>query len=385
MHKNKSANRNPANYRLYHALMEALIEDENVMDKEVADTVKDHKRKHDGDDDDDDDDKGPPAGSNQGKSSKKRRTRESNSAKKPSTTKESSKGNKIQGGSKMVSLAQQGSSGRAYDKETDFTSVLVGIMCISFSQNRLILVNPEGHRIVHDISIPLPLGGPPTGQKNKTSFNNIQDLKAALILNLEFEELVPVINGLKPSDHDAVRSYMQILNVISIKTYERYGYNYLREIVLRRANYNEYKISEKDFKSLYPNYFKDLNILHIQGKLDHLPKQDKLSILSLIGKQPNWDASDFPFKEDYTIVFKTRAVIYRDRDDNRKMMRIDEVHNFNKAWEIGNGSVDEKEGSEDFIEVIERRLKIRRIFRSLESFVGGRLRDIDYRLISRTE
>ncbi|GKA67244.1 hypothetical protein Tco_0767052 [Tanacetum coccineum] len=63
MHKNKSANRNPANYRLYHALMEALIEDENVMDKEVADTVRDHKRKHDGDDDDDD--AGPPAGSNQ--------------------------------------------------------------------------------------------------------------------------------------------------------------------------------------------------------------------------------------------------------------------------------------------------------------------------------
>ncbi|GJY72592.1 hypothetical protein Tco_0476295 [Tanacetum coccineum] len=100
MHKNKSANRNPANYRLYHALMEALIEDENAMDKEVADTVKDHKRKHDGDDDDDDDDEGPPAGSNQGKSSKKRRTRESDSAKKPSTTKESSKGKDPKVGSK---------------------------------------------------------------------------------------------------------------------------------------------------------------------------------------------------------------------------------------------------------------------------------------------
>ncbi|GKF72654.1 hypothetical protein Tco_0208768, partial [Tanacetum coccineum] len=92
MHKNESANRNPANYRLYHALMEALIEDENAMDKEVTDTVKDHKRKHDGDDDDDDNDyEGPPARSNQGKSSKKRRTREFDSAKKPSTTKESSK------------------------------------------------------------------------------------------------------------------------------------------------------------------------------------------------------------------------------------------------------------------------------------------------------
>ncbi|GJT29610.1 hypothetical protein Tco_0909885, partial [Tanacetum coccineum] len=64
MHANKSLNRNPANYKLYHALMEALIKDENAMDKGVANTVKDYKRKHD--DDDDDDDEGPSARPNQG-------------------------------------------------------------------------------------------------------------------------------------------------------------------------------------------------------------------------------------------------------------------------------------------------------------------------------
>ncbi|GJS27765.1 hypothetical protein Tco_0488385 [Tanacetum coccineum] len=74
MNKNRTANRNPANYHLYHALMEALIADEDAMDKEVKDRVKDHKRKHDSDDDeDDDDDEGPSAGSNQGKSAKRRR------------------------------------------------------------------------------------------------------------------------------------------------------------------------------------------------------------------------------------------------------------------------------------------------------------------------
>ncbi|GJU61130.1 hypothetical protein Tco_1238896 [Tanacetum coccineum] len=74
MNKNKTANRNPANYHLYHALMEALIADEDAMDKEVAVKVKDHKRKHDSDDDeDDDDDEGPSAGSNQGRSAKRRR------------------------------------------------------------------------------------------------------------------------------------------------------------------------------------------------------------------------------------------------------------------------------------------------------------------------
>ncbi|GJS59100.1 hypothetical protein Tco_0653884 [Tanacetum coccineum] len=214
---------------------------------------------------------------------------------------------------------------------------------------------------------------------------------------------------------------LQLHCVISIKTYERYIYNYLREIVLRRADYNEYKISEKDFKNLHPNDFEDLNILHIQGKLDHLPKHYRLICTTAVSlwtrnivirkhvedlqlgiesyqtklnlEQPNWDASDFPFKEDYTIVFKPRAVIYRDRDDNRKMMRIDEVHKFsdgtltrikekldfmvkdfklfkfNKGMENRKWTEDDKRRSEDFIEVIERRLKIRRIFQSY----GGKL------------
>nr|GEW41135.1 hypothetical protein [Tanacetum cinerariifolium] len=56
MHANKSFNRNPTNHRLYHALIEELIEDENAIDKGVANTVKDHKRKHDDDEDDDDED-----------------------------------------------------------------------------------------------------------------------------------------------------------------------------------------------------------------------------------------------------------------------------------------------------------------------------------------
>ncbi|GKA58453.1 hypothetical protein Tco_0757641 [Tanacetum coccineum] len=75
MNKKKSANKNTTNYCLYHALMEALIADEEAIDKEVADKVKDHKRKHDSDDDEDnDDDEGPLVGSNQGRSTKKRRS-----------------------------------------------------------------------------------------------------------------------------------------------------------------------------------------------------------------------------------------------------------------------------------------------------------------------
>ncbi|GJT96406.1 hypothetical protein Tco_1091924 [Tanacetum coccineum] len=94
MHENKSFNRNLANHRLYHALMEALIEDKNAMDKGVADKVKDQKQKHDDDDED------PLTRPNQVKKTKRRRTKESESSKKPSSTKETPKGKALSKGSK---------------------------------------------------------------------------------------------------------------------------------------------------------------------------------------------------------------------------------------------------------------------------------------------
>ncbi|GJR90104.1 hypothetical protein Tco_0214115 [Tanacetum coccineum] len=144
--------------------------------------------------------------------------------------------------------------------------------------------------------------------------------------------------------------------LLTNKVFEKYGYNYLREIILRRADYQEYKISEKDFKNLHPNDFEDLFLLNIQEKLNHLPKTDKTSLHTAVNmwirnlvirnrmgdlqlgiesyqtkinlERPNWDAADYYFKEDYTIVPKPRAVVYRDRNDQRKLMRLNELHKF---------------------------------------------------------
>ncbi|GKA48431.1 hypothetical protein Tco_0741389 [Tanacetum coccineum] len=109
-------------------------------------------------------------------------------------------------------------------------------------------------------------------------------------------------------------------------------------------------------------------------------------------ERPNWDAADYYFKEDYTTVPKPRAVVYRDRNDQRKLMRLNELQmvkdfhlfEYNKGMETRKWSEDDKRRSKDFIIAIEKRLQIRRIYRSLESFVGGRIRDIDYMLINRT-
>ncbi|GJV80284.1 hypothetical protein Tco_1516154 [Tanacetum coccineum] len=109
-------------------------------------------------------------------------------------------------------------------------------------------------------------------------------------------------------------------------------------------------------------------------------------------EHPNWDAADYYFKEDYTIVPKPRVVVYRDINDQRKLMSLNELHKFsdrkltrvmekldhmvkdfhlfeyNKGMETRKWSEDDKRRSKDFITAIEKRLQIRRIFRSLESF-----------------
>ncbi|GJW37698.1 hypothetical protein Tco_0060618 [Tanacetum coccineum] len=131
------------------------------------------------------------------------------------------------------------------------------------------------------------------------------------------------------SHRKEVRTHMRILSGVRIKAYSRYGYDYLSEIVLRRADFQEHTIAEKDFKNLYPSDFEDLDFLL-------LVKEFKIKRLNLGMNTRFWTEKDV-----------TR--------------------------------------SKEFITAIERRLKTRRIYRNLKCFVGGRVRDIDYRLLQRTE
>ncbi|GKA67452.1 hypothetical protein Tco_0767369 [Tanacetum coccineum] len=473
-------NRNLANYHLYHALMEALIADEDAIDKEVAVKVKDHKRKHDSDDDeeDDDDDEGPSAGSNHGSLKKPRESDASTSKQHPALTltgwqitdtrdvvvdssmhrldpeskhsEQSSDDIPMQdewhvsdledtdnahipkvstttwfkpipegerpatpepewtippndfsepennwentyattrtGKKKLCKADFEGPTFnlvKAFHKNIVFLQYQMD-ECHKLLTNKVDLGNLEGHQILPNIYEPLPLGGPP-GDKERKIALSISKLKAARYLDFGLEELVlslwieserdydiSAAYGIthwwfrrnefyinkhsEPSDREAVRSQMRILSVISVKVFEKYGYNYLREIILRRADYQEYKISEKDFKNLHPNDFEDLFLLNIQEKLNHLPKTDKTSLHTAVNmwirnlvirnrvgdlqlgiesyqtkinlERPNWDAADYYFKEDYTIVPKPRAVVYRDRNDQRKLMRLNELHKF---------------------------------------------------------
>ncbi|GJR30266.1 hypothetical protein Tco_1106498 [Tanacetum coccineum] len=66
-------------------------------------------------------------------------------------------------------------------------------------------------------------------------------------------------------DRRAVRTHMRILSVVRIEIFSLYGYDYMKKIVLRRADLKEYTIAKRDFKYLYPIDFKDLYLLNLQG------------------------------------------------------------------------------------------------------------------------
>ncbi|GJQ92482.1 hypothetical protein Tco_0003621 [Tanacetum coccineum] len=285
--------------------------------------------------------------------------------------------------------------------------------CHKLLTNKVDLDNPEGHQILQNVYEPLPLGGPP-GDKERKIALSISKLKAARYLDFGLEELVPslwvesereydisAVYGIthwwfrrkgfyinkhsEPSDREAVRSQMRILSVISVKVFEKYRYNYLREIILRRADYQEYKISEKDFKNLHPNDFEDLFLLNIQEKLNHLPKTDKTSLHTTVNmwirnlvirnrvgdlqlgiesyqtkinlERPNWNSQPtIHFKEDLLTILD-------------QMVKDFHLYEYNKDMETRKWSEDDKRRSKDFITAIEKRLQIRRIYRSLESFV----------------
>ncbi|GJZ80160.1 hypothetical protein Tco_0644997 [Tanacetum coccineum] len=238
-------------------------------------------------------------------------------------------------------------------------------------------------------------------------------------------------------DRRAVRTHMRILSVVRIEVFSLYGYDYMKTIVLRRADLNEYIIAERDFKYLYPSDFEDLYLLNLQGHLNHLPPQDKkilstavnLWIRNLVIRQrvedlqlriesyqtqlnltkPRWDATGFEFKHDFTVIDSPRAVTFRDKYGVQMIMRFNEIHKFSddtlqqidealdyrvKEFKVNrmNPGLNTRfwtrkdvERSKEFMFAIQKWLKTRRIFRNLESFVGGRIREGDYRLLQRTE
>ncbi|GJZ65367.1 hypothetical protein Tco_0622063 [Tanacetum coccineum] len=267
--------------------------------------------------------------------------------------------------------------------------------CHKMLTDQIDWANPEGDQVRIDISRPLPLSGPPGHVTIQTQFFfnkdldylrygskgcehalSISKMKAARYHEFRFELLVPEHMWIDDVyTYDISASYgISHWWFNRQKFYsDRHTADLSRKAV--RTHMRILSVVEKDFKKLYPSDFEDLNLLLLQG----------------------WDATGYEYKHDYTIIESSRAVVFPVSNNERKIMRFNEIYKFSdgtlinilealhyrvKEYKVNRFNLGmntrfwtdkDVARSKEFIHAIERRLKTRRIFRNLECFVGGRV------------
>ncbi|GJW02364.1 hypothetical protein Tco_1561220 [Tanacetum coccineum] len=130
-------------------------------------------------------------------------------------------------------------------------------------------VDPEGGRCPYDLSKPLPLQGPPGYKTIHVDFFFNKDLEYLKTGNKEKKYVVSLTKPKaasarhKVTSRHKVYSQMKILSVIRISIDKKFGYGYLKEILIRRVDLKEYIFNEADFPRLHLNDIEDMYLLKI--------------------------------------------------------------------------------------------------------------------------
>nr|GFB84038.1 hypothetical protein [Tanacetum cinerariifolium] len=229
-----------------------------------------------------------------------------------------------------------------------------------------------------------------------------------------------------------VYSKRRIIAVTDLKIVEWYNYKHLDWISVRRDDDKIYKFKEGDFKRLRILDIEYMLLLLVQGKPSNLTVEERfafnvslrmftrriviqrrvedlqlgvesyqkrLNLMKLDTYRP-----DLKRREAYTAYSNPRGFIYQNKDKKNRLMRIDKLHKFSDGTlnDVRNALDDRlngirmqylpttiwRRGDKDraavMIQAIDKMLKTRRIMRSLEKFVGGRLYEGDFRMLQRT-
>nr|GEW80855.1 hypothetical protein [Tanacetum cinerariifolium] len=269
----------------------------------------------------------------------------------------------------ITKLEPQHLEGPAFKLFKVFHPIVIHLQYQMEEYHKLLTDSVKEPIIKHNVSKPLPLGGPPGQLTIQTDFFFNKDLE--YLRYDSKEKMVPDQMWIKEEykhtfegDHKAGQTHMQIVSVVIIEVFFMYGYNYMKKIVLRRADLNEHIIAERDFKYLYPSDFEDLQrVEDLQLGIESYQTQLNLT-------KPQWDATGFKHKQDFMI---DEALDYRVKEFK--------VNRMNPGLNIRFSTRKDVDRSKEFMFSIQKRLKTRRIFHNLGSFVDGRVREEDYRLL----
>nr|GEU96468.1 integrase, catalytic region, zinc finger, CCHC-type, peptidase aspartic, catalytic [Tanacetum cinerariifolium] len=197
-------------------------------------------------------------------------------------------------------------------------------------------------------------------------------------------------------------SKKRIIAITELKIVELYNYKHLDWITVRRDDDKLYKFKEGDFKRLRIQDIEDmLLLLHRHPEACGRPSagQKKLNLT-----KPDTYRSDLRRKEAYAAYSNPRGFIYQNKYKKNRLMQIDELHKFSDETLIDVRTVlddhlkgirmkylpqsiwrkSDKDRAATMIQAIDKGLMTKRIMRSLERFVGGRMYEGDFRMLQRT-
>nr|GEU93007.1 hypothetical protein [Tanacetum cinerariifolium] len=194
-----------------------------------------------------------------------------------------------------------------------------------------------------------------------------------------------------------VYSKRKISAITDLKIVEWHSYKHLYWISVRRDDEKIYKFKEGDFKRLRLQEIKDMLLLLVQGKLTNLTVEEhfafkvslKMFTRSIViqrrvedlqlgvesyQKRLNLTKPD-TYRSDLND--ETLNDVLTALDDRLKGIRMQYLPQ--TIWRKGY-----KDRAVTMIQAIDKMLKTRRIIRSLEKFVRGRLYEEDFRMLQRT-
>ncbi|GKE33456.1 hypothetical protein Tco_1452778, partial [Tanacetum coccineum] len=211
--------------------------------------------------------------------------------------------------------------------------------------------NPEGDRCPFDLSKPLPLKGRPSHLTIPVEYFFNNDLEYLKSENMERKYITSIMKTKAASEDSECGQ--------CVKVDKQFGYGYLEEIVVRRADRQLYTFKEGDFINLHLNDIKDMLILVVQHKLFHL---------------------DGNVIVDLAVALHGTLKLVRDTLHHRlRNFRL----GYNKGRPNKKWSAKDQRRSGMMVKLIEEQLLERRIMRNLERLVGVKELEMDYRLMQR--
>nr|GEW88745.1 hypothetical protein [Tanacetum cinerariifolium] len=185
--------------------------------------------------------------------------------------------------------------------------------------------------------------------KDGSEQNWLNDMANAENPLLSFDDLMST-----PIDFTAF--VMNRLKLTKLTKADLFGYGYLKEIVVRRADQKLYKFMKGDFLNLHLNDIKDMLHLNVQHKLFNLEGDIIIDLVAalrmytqriVIQKRVEYvqlgvesfqnklnitktqtHYANISFKEPYTAQSKLQGVIYKDQQKQKRLMCTDELYKF---------------------------------------------------------